>query len=80
VETDPIQSQKLIETARKMTVKLDNGRMTRVLDNVLEELNKTGTLSGESRKTVKVGSKGATVAWSGDPNADEDQFRQISGT
>jgi Ca-activated chloride channel family protein len=79
-DVDPVKTQKLLETARNMTVKLGNSKMTRVLDNVQQELNSTGTISLDSRKTVVVGSKGKTIAWSGDPNTDEDKFRQISGT
>lgn len=79
-DSDPAKTKKLLETARNMTVKLGNAGMTKVLDNVQEELNSTGTISLDTRKTVVVGSKGKTVAWSDDPNADEDQFRKISGT
>lgn len=79
-DVDPVKTRKLLETARNMTVKIGNSKMTRVLDNVQQELNSTGTISLDSRKTAVVGSKGKTVAWAGDPNADEDLFRQISGT
>ena len=79
-DVDPAKTQKLLETARNMTVKLGNSKMTRVLDNVQQELNATGTISLDSRKTVVVGSKGKTVAWGGNPNDDDDQFRQVSGT
>jgi len=82
VDQNPEKADELLEKARKMTVKLGNVDMSESLENAQNELRKTRKLSSESRKTVKMGSKGSTVKMNSSPNDElsEEQIRQISGT
>ncbi|MFM6202299.1 MAG: VWA domain-containing protein, partial [Dolichospermum sp.] len=74
--------EKLLETARRMTVKIGNQAMIESLNQGVEELRKTRKISPGTRKTVKMGAKGKTVKMGGDINAElsEEQIRNISGT
>ena len=66
-----------------MTQRVGNPAMTRILQNALDELNKTGTISVGTRKTVALGGRtktvktGATVPMEGLPSNDE--IRKLTG-
>lgn len=80
---NPEEAEKLLETAHRMTQRIGNERMTRSLGDVQEELRRTRKISAETRKTVKMGSKGKTVKMSDDELSDvlsDEQIRQASGT
>jgi len=81
-EQNPEQANELLDKARRMTVKLGNTAMTESLDSAQDELKKTRKLSSDSRKTVKMGSKGKTVKMndSGSEGLSEEQIRKMSGT
>jgi Ca-activated chloride channel family protein len=72
----------LLETARRMTVRIGNYDMTESLNQALDELRKTRKISDGKRKTVKMGSKGKTVKMGGDMNDEisEEEIRKISRT
>lgn len=82
VDSNPEESQKLLETARQITQKSGNSTLSDSLGKAQEELRKTRKISPEHRKTVKIGSKGKTVRMGGDINDElsEDLIRQVTGT
>lgn len=55
------RSQQTLQMAMGMTQRLGNSAMTQMLQNALEELNKTGAISAETRKTVALGGRTKTV-------------------
>lgn len=81
-DRNPQQAEQLLETARKMTQKLGNDRMTRSLSDAQDELRKTRKISPERSKTIKMGSKGKTVRMGNDINDElsEEAIRQATGT
>jgi Ca-activated chloride channel family protein len=81
-DQNPDQANELLEKARRMTVKLGNTAMTESLEGAQDELRKTRKLSPDSRKTVKMGSKGKTVKMNDGPSdgLTEEQIRKMSGT
>jgi Ca-activated chloride channel family protein len=82
-ESNPQKAEELLETARRMTVRIGNDAMTESLNQAQDELRKTRKISDGTRKTVKMGSKSKTVKMGGDINDDqlsEEQIRQLSGT
>lgn len=81
-DRNPQEAEKLLETARRMTVKIGNNAMTESLEEAQNELRKTRKISAGTRKTVKMGAKGKTVKMGSDINDElsEEQIRKISGT
>ncbi len=82
-ESNPQKAEELLETARRMTVRIGNDAMTESLNQAQDELRKTRKISDGTRKTVKMGSKSKTVKMGGDINDDqlsEEQIRKLSGT
>lgn len=81
-ENDPGQAQKLLETAKRVTVKIGNDAMLQSLNLSIDEVRKTRKLSSGTRKTVKMGAKGKTVKMSDSPNEglSEEQIRNLTGT
>lgn len=82
-DRNPQEAEKLLETARRLTVKIGNQAMEESLNEGLNELRKTRKISPGTRKTVKMGSKGKTVKMGGDINDDlpsEEEIRRLSGT
>jgi len=82
-ESNPQQAEKLLETAKRLTVKIGNQAMLESLNSAHNELRKTQKISAETRKTVKMGAKGKTVKMEGgDINSQlsEEQIRKLSGT
>jgi len=77
------QARQTLQVARGMTQRVGNAAMTRVLDNALDELNRTGTISAGTRKTVALGGRTKTVKTGegvplrGAPSAEE--IRKITG-
>lgn len=82
-DSNPQKAEELLETAKRMTVRLGNEAMTSSLNEAQNELRKTRQISSSTRKTVKMGAKGKTVKMGDDLNdqgLSEEQIRQISGT
>lgn len=82
-DQNPEEAQKLLQAAHRMTQRVGNERMTRSLNDVQEELRRTRKISAESRKTIKMGSKGKTVKMNDDDLKDslsDEQIRRASGT
>lgn len=81
-DSNPEQAEKLLETARRLTVKIGNKAMEESLNDAQDELRKTRKISAGTRKTVKMGSKGKTVKMNNDLDSElsDEQIRAISGT
>jgi Ca-activated chloride channel family protein len=81
-DSNPQEAERLLETARRLTVKIGNKAMEESLNDAQNELRKTRKLSAGTRKTVKMGSKGKTVKMNDDLNdrLSDEQIRAISGT
>lgn len=81
-DQNPQQAEELLETARRMTVRLGNDELAASLNGAQEELRKTRKISAGTRKTVKMGAKGKTVRMSDDINDEfsEERIRELSGT
>ena len=80
---DAGRARKTLQIAAGMTRRLGNAGMTQMLENALDELNKTGTISPGTRKTVALGGKtktiktGGTQALEGIPS--EEEIRKVTG-
>jgi Ca-activated chloride channel family protein len=81
-EKNPEKAEELLETAKRMTLKLGNSEMTESLNNAQSELRKTQKISSGTRKTVKMGAKGKTVKMGNDIDdmLSEEEMRNIVGT
>jgi Ca-activated chloride channel homolog len=58
---DPGRARQTLQVAMGMTQRIGNAAMTLMLHNALDELNKTGTISVHTRKTVALGGRTKTV-------------------
>ena len=77
------QARQTLQVAIGMTQRIGNAAMTQVLNNAMNELNQTGTISAGTRKTVVLGGKTKTVKAGdalpmGDVPSDE-EIRKLSG-
>ena len=82
-DQNPEQAEKLLETARRMTVKIGNNDMLESLNQASDELRKTRRISDNTRKTVKMGSRGKTVKIDSDINeqlSSDEAIRNLTGT
>jgi Ca-activated chloride channel homolog len=81
-EQNPQKAEELLETARRMTVRLGNDAMTASLEGAQSELRKTRRLSSDMRKTVKMGSKGKTVKMDSSSEAElsDEKIRELTET
>jgi Ca-activated chloride channel homolog len=80
--SDPQKADQILQNAQRLTKRIGNERLTRSLGQAQDELRKTRNLSEETRKTVKMGSKGKTVKMSdGDINEQisDEQIRRALG-
>lgn len=55
------EARRTLQMAQGMTQRLNNPGATRLLQNALEELNRTGTISAETRRTLRAGGRTMTV-------------------
>lgn len=80
---DAGHARKTLQVAAGMTRKIGNSAMTRMIENALDELNQTGTISVNTRKTVALGGRtrtvktGATSAMEGVPS--DEEIRRLTG-
>jgi len=80
---DAGQARRTLQAAAGMTQRLGNRPVTQMLENALEELNRSGTISAGTRKTVALGGRtktmkpGGTQAMEGAPS--EEEIRRLTG-
>lgn len=81
--TDAAKARQTLQAAVGMTQRIGNPAMTRILQNALNELNESGTISVGTRKTVALGGRtktvktGAGVPLEGIPS--DDEIRKMTG-
>jgi Ca-activated chloride channel homolog len=77
------EARRTIQVAIGMTKRLNNPAMTKVLENALGELQRDGTISDGTRKTVVLGGKTKTIKAGAGPADEglpsEDEIRRLSG-
>ncbi len=82
--SNPEEARRTLQVALGMTQQIGNGAMTRVIERALDELDKTGTVSENTARTVRVGgrtmtvSPGHTMQAQGLPS--EEEIRKATGT
>lgn len=79
---DAGRARQTLQVARGMTQRVGNSAMTRMLDGALDELNKTGTISAGTRKTVALGGRTRTVKTGSSPMdgvPSEEEIRKLTG-
>ena len=80
---DAGQARRTLQAAAGMTQRLGNKAVTQMLENALDELNQSGTISAGTRKTVALGGRtktmkpGGTQAMEGAPS--EEEIRRLTG-
>jgi len=81
--TDAAKARQTLQAAVGVTQRIGNPAMTRILQNALNELNQSGTISVGTRKTAALGGRtktvktGATVPLEGVPSNED--IRKITG-
>jgi len=78
------EARRTLQMAQSMTQRLNNQGATRLLQGALEELNRTGTISAETRRTLRAGGRTMTVK-SGktaplETGLSDEEIRRITGT
>jgi Ca-activated chloride channel family protein len=77
------RAKQTLQVAAGMTKRLGNSAVTKMLENALSELDATGTISAETRKTVSLGGRTRTVMTGGTKQADDlpsdDEIRKLTG-
>lgn len=82
----PAKRGEHFQVALGMTQRIGNPAMTKILSNALDELNKTGSISAGTRKTVALGGRTKTVpvkvGSDGLPEGipSQEEIRKITGT
>lgn len=59
--TDAPLARQTLQAAKGVTHRIGNTPMTRLIDNALDELDRTGTISSGMRKTVSLGGRTRTI-------------------
>lgn len=59
--SDAKRARQTLQAARGVTHRIGNAPMTRLIDNALDELDKTGTISSGMRKTVSITGRTRTI-------------------
>jgi Ca-activated chloride channel family protein len=81
---NPEKARQTLEVASGMTQKLGNDALSQMLEEAAGELNATGAISPQTRKTVALGTRTKTVktAAVGDEGSDlsAEEIRRLSGT
>jgi Ca-activated chloride channel family protein len=81
--TDDAKARQTLQAAVSVTQRIGNSSMTRILQNALNELNQSGTISVGTRKTVALGGRtktvktGAAVPLEGVPSNED--IRKLTG-
>ncbi len=81
-DQDPQKAEQLLENARRMSEHIGNSDMIKSLIVAKDELHKTRRISDNTRKTIKMGSRGKTVKMNDglDDDLAEAELRKASGT
>ncbi len=85
VALNPGQARQTLQIAAGMTQRIGNGAATQMLQGALDELDKTGTISVATNKTVALGVRTKTVRTAamgdgGTGGLSPDEIRKLTGT
>ena len=85
VSLNPDQARHTLQIAAGMTQRIGNGAATQMLQGALDELDKTGTISVATNKTVALGVRTKTVRTAamgdgGTGGLSPDEIRKLTGT
>ncbi|CAD5990449.1 von Willebrand factor type A [Planktothrix tepida] len=80
---DPNRARQTLQVAVNMTKRLGNSAVTKMLENTLDELNKTGTISPNTAKTIRAGGRTKTIKTQGAKQMEsvpsQDEIRRLTG-
>jgi len=84
VSLNPDQARRTLQIAAGMTQRIGNGAATQMLQGALDELDKTGTISVATNKTVALGVRTKTVRTAamegGTGGLSPEEIRKLTGT
>jgi Ca-activated chloride channel family protein len=76
---NPFNASKTLDMAKRMTIKLGNSAMTKIIEQAQNEIEKNKTLSRGTSKTLRIGSKTKTVKIGKENGLSDEQIRKLSG-
>ncbi|MHB8232014.1 MAG: vWA domain-containing protein [bacterium] len=76
---NPSTAAKTLDMARRITVKLGNSAMTRIIEKAQNEIIENNTISQGTSKTLRIGSKTKTVKIGIENELSDEQIRKLSG-
>ena len=76
---DPSNASKTLDMAKRMTVKLGNSAMTKIIEKAQDEIKENKTISIGTSKTLRIGSKTKTIKISQESELSDEQIRKLSG-
>jgi Ca-activated chloride channel family protein len=83
VSVNPQKAQQALETAKNITKTQGNSAATKMLENASDELNKTGTISPKTLKTLRLGGRTKTIRMGETQQMDNmlspDEIRRATG-
>ncbi len=77
--SNPSTAAKTLDMARRMTVKLGNGAMTRMIEQAQNEIKESKTISIGTSKTLRIGSRTKTVKLDSGQGLSDEQIRKLTG-
>ncbi|RZD15949.1 MAG: VWA domain-containing protein [Candidatus Acididesulfobacter guangdongensis] len=77
--SNPSNAAKTLDMARRMTVKLGNGAMTRMIEQAQNEIKENKTISLGTSKTLRIGSRTKTVKLDAGQGLSDEQIRKLAG-
>ncbi len=75
----PENAAKTLDMARRMTLKIGNGVMSKLIEKAQNEIRENKTLSLGMSKTLKIGAKTKTVKIDGGEGISDEQIRKMTG-
>ena len=76
---NPENASKTLDTARRMTLKIGNGVMSKLIEQAQNEIKDNKTISLGMSKTLKIGAKTKTVKIDGREGLSDEQIRKMTG-
>ncbi|MGC8554795.1 MAG: vWA domain-containing protein [Candidatus Acidulodesulfobacterium sp.] len=76
---NPLNASKTLDMAKRMTVKLGNSAMTKIIERAQDEIKENKTISIGTSKTLRIGSKTKTIKISSENEFSDEQIRKLAG-
>jgi Ca-activated chloride channel family protein len=76
---NPENASKTLDMARRMTLKIGNGVMSKLIEQAQNEIKDNKTISLGMSKTLKIGAKTKTVKIDGREGLSDEQIRKMTG-